>query len=178
MRVYYNPINFNITGLSYYPANSNDPFFDTEDPIAEQIFLGKVKNTRYKIAISENGSPQIKARQSVLLTAIPPDQRICCIDKETSPADLHITQQLNSKLITVSLTEWAFKLWETEELVNRKVYLIACRNKDPYSPLWAKMITRDEISSLSFSMSYEGSDNITFFTPKLFNSYSHEIISS
>ncbi len=178
MRVYYDQTTLQITGLSFYPSPSSDPFFETEDPIVEQIFLGKVKIANYKIVLTAEGTPIIKSRESQLLSAIPPDQRICRIDKDNNQLDLHIVQNSNSKLITVYITQWAFKSWETEELSNRKIYLIACRNQDPYNPLWAKMITKDEMSSLIFSTSYEGSDDITFFTPKLFNSYSHEIISS
>ena len=50
MIVYYNPENGNILGMSaHLDANRLDPYIETTDPLAMDIFLGKEKLLKYKI---------------------------------------------------------------------------------------------------------------------------------
>lgn len=179
MIVYYHPVDKSIKGMSYrvLPEN-NFPFFETDDPIAEKIFLGTEKSIRFHVIIN-GSSGHIKLKDGSLPADQTIKQRVIQIPKGSDIAQLSIFQNTNEKTITVNISAASYKWWSTDsEYSLKKVQLIACRFNDPYTPSWARVLELKDLESLTTEFNYTGTDNITFYTTKLFDSYRHEIKSS
>lgn len=179
MIVYYHPVDKSIKGMSHclLPEN-NFPFFETDDPIAEKIFFGKEKSIRYCVII--NGSTgYIKLKDGNVPVDQTVKQRVIQIPKNLNFAELSIFQNTDQKTITVNISESSYKWWSTDsEYSLKKIQLVACKFNDPYTPSWIKVLELKDLEFLTTEFNYTGTDNITFYTTKLFDSYNHEIKSS
>jgi hypothetical protein len=180
MIIYYDQVSGNITRMAYMQVPGvDDNFFETDDPIAEDIFLRRKKSMQYQIAVEPGafGKPKIVPRVSKVLEANR-SRLVKVLKNYNSPAELHICQDIAEKKITVTLLKESLSWWIGKR-VESKIYLTACKDSDPYKPLWSHVVNHADIDNqLSYSIDYTGSDDITFFTTGLFNTYNHEVKSS
>lgn len=176
MIVYYNPETFAITGMSHVlNAQLTDPWFETDDPLALDIFLGKEKILKYVVVIrpgSNRGVIKLKpSKGSVLVSA---SDRVYKIPKTDVAAELKIKQTTADKTIELQLLEDSKNWWANDVTSKeKKLYLVATLG-DPYKPLWIKVFSHADFDT-NIKFTYQGTDDVTFYTPKLFYSYSHEI---
>ena len=172
MFVYYHPEKFNILGLgAVLDKNRTDPYFETEDPRATNIFLGKDKISRYEVFLdADTGKGFLKVRGSESTTK-PVKERVYLIPTTNfEKPDVLIKQSTASKTIRVELSESAF----AQTKATKKTFqLSACRYKDPYQMIWVHYTTSDNLSQ-SFEFSYTGTDDFCLFTEKVFEFYKHE----
>ncbi len=180
MIVYYDPDTFEIRGLSRQKdLQIKFPCFETDDPIAEKIFLGQEKILKY-IAVVRPGSNRgvIKLRLNKSSTIIPISDRIYKVPKDNQPAEIVVKQYKHNKTIEVSIVSDSKNWWKDDPLYsNKQLMLIACLGDDPYKPLWIKSFSNNDLES-SVSFSYQGRDDFTIYTPKLFYTYSHYEVAS
>lgn len=94
--------------------------------------------------------------------------------KNNHPIDFFIRQYSNRKQIELNLSEQAFS--DKEKLLFA-ITLIACYNNDPHLPLWTLHIPPNTMSTAPLIYNYTGSDNIRFYTIKLYENYLHEQLS-
>lgn len=178
MIVYYNPESFLITGMS--PGLNSlltDPYFETDDPLALDIFLGKEKVLKYIVNVSP-GSKRgiIKLKPVKGVVAEPASNRAYKIPKTTNATELKLLQNSLNKTIEIKLFEDSKNWWREDPVYKeKKIYIVATLG-DAYKPLWTKTFTPNDFDN-EIKFNYQGTDNITFYTPKLFYSYSHEITS-
>ena len=182
MIVYYNPTDGNILGLSYKRIpNKTDSHFETDDPIAEKIFLGQEKAIKY-VAVIRPGAGQegfIKLRQPSATAIQTIRDRVIKFLKDIDYAELTIVQDCNSKVVSVKMLESSHKWWATDSYYSlKKLVIVACKENDPYAPLWHCEFSPEDLINLSADITYTGTDNISFYTTRLFDSYKHEIKSS
>jgi hypothetical protein len=180
MIVYYNPEDGSILGMSYVLDQSrNDSYFITDDPIAEKIFLGKEKSIRYctivKAGAERQGFIKLKESSSPTYTI---KNRVVEILIGNSTADLSVIQDVSKKTVRVEIHPAVIAWWKTDPFYSKKkCVIVACKLKDPYIPYWSKMFSCTDAEN-EFAINYSGTDDITFYTTKLFDSYQHEIKSS
>lgn len=179
MIVYYNPENGNLLGMSYKIDPAKDQhYFETSDPIAEKIFLGKEKSIRFYVIIN-GSSGYIKLKDGNVSANQTIKQQVIQIPKGSEVARLSIFQNVNEKTITVNISAASYKWWSTDSDYSlKKIQLVACKLNDPYTPSWVRVLELNDLESLTTEFNYTGTDNITFYTTKLFDSYNHEIKSS
>lgn len=182
MIVYYDSETGNIKGMSYkIDPNRTENYFETDDPIAEKIFLGQEKSMRYCAVVrqgeTKKGFIKLKSLSAIADQSI--TKRIIQFSKDINSAELTVVQDCTSKKISVKLLESSHVWWATDNQFSlKKLIIVACRENDPYSPLWHCSFTPEDLKNLVVDVPYTGTDNISFYTTRLFDSYRHEIKSS
>lgn len=175
MIVYYDPTSLAITGLSYKlnPAQTY-PYIETEDPIAEDLFLGKDKILNYNVLV-RNAEQRIGfiKKKGHISRGSSINERFYLVPFENRSAEVKIVQDKSRKTIRVSLTESAREWWSTEKDKHDTIAFYACEPYDLYRPLWLTTLTPDQMLE-STVFDYQGKDNFCLFTKKIFESYSHE----
>lgn len=178
MIVYYDPNNGNILGMSYKVIPGRNNYFETDSPIAEKIFLGQEKSIRYHVVVRPEGS-YIKLKQSTSLASSSIKTRIIPFSLALEHAEVVLEQDIALKKVSVRMLESSFNWWKTDVQYSlKKMHIVACKKNNPYLPMWHIDLAPDDIESLIYEIDYTGSDDITFYTTQLFDSYKHEIKSS
>ena len=181
MIVYYNPTDGNIVGMSgILDSNRTDPYINTDDQLAMDIFLGKEKLLRYKVIVGaapNTGFIQLKTTSNVTTVSI--KDRVHLINENKEDSDVVITQNILDKTVQVTIDERMFYWWQQDSnFKHKKLYLAACLDKDPYLILWSKALTHKDFNNQIAKFDYLGNNNFCFYTNKIFKSYNHEIKSS
>ena len=179
MIVYYNQSTFNITGMSYkIEPDRTDPYLETSDPLAEKIFLGKEKAIKYIVVITPGAK-----RRGVIRPKTSASAPINTIAEKvhrvytTHDAEITFKQDITNKSILVEMSDESLDWWKNDPFFsNRRLHVAACKNEDPYKPLWVKSISHLEFEN-NLKFDYVGEDNFTIYTVKIFESYSHEVTS-
>ena len=175
MIVYYNQQTLAITGLSYKlnPAQS-DPYIITDDPIAEDLFLGKSKTLLYQVLIrdADQHIGFVKKKGHITNGSLINEQFYLIPFKNTS-AEVIIVQDTDKKVVTVNLSENAKAWWEQEKGKHKTIVFYACELYDLYKPRWITTCTPDELLN-QIEVEYQGSDSFCFFTKMIFESYTHD----
>jgi hypothetical protein len=180
MIVYYNPENGNILGMSaQLDASRLDPYIETTDPLAMDIFLGKEKLLKYKIIIgisANTGFIQLKTSTNTNVISI--KDKIYLIGREHNP-EINIVQDTTNKFVQIFISELSLCWWEQDSnFKHRGLYLAACLGQDPYNILWTKAFSQNDFKDRTLTFSYTGRDQFCFYTNKIFKSYNYEIKSS
>ena len=180
MIIYYDPETNNMLGMSYVvDQNRGQSYFETDDPIAEKIFLGQEKISKYCIKVSPGA---VKNGQLVLrsssVNAADAKGKITEIKQGTGLSEAIIIQDISTKTVSIKIAEEALAWWQSDPYYSKKSFsLVACKKGDPYIPYWYKTISHtDDVSNLI--VNYTCSDDITFYAPAIFGSYHYEIKSS
>jgi hypothetical protein len=178
MIVYYNPENGNILGMSgILDTNRTDPYIETDDPLAMDIFLGKEKLLKYKVIVSASpnkGFIQSKASNNTAVVSI--RDRVYLIDKNNEKADIRLAQHSLDKTVEITIEESVYYWWQQDSnLKNKKLYIAACLDQDPYLVLWSKSLSHEDFKDFKIKFDYLGNDQYCFYTNKIFKSYYHEI---
>lgn len=168
MIVHYNPETFAITGISGRPYQNN-PWIDSDDDIVMKIFEGKEKVLNYIVIVKSKEKNQgfLKKKNTInKLKRI--DEKLYLIPKKKiDNAEVTIIHSTLDKSILITLSESAIYDINIDNIV-----IAACVPNDPFQCLWSVAVPKD--SSLKFN--YQGTDNICFYTEKIFESYSYEQI--
>lgn len=177
MIVYYNPEDGSILGMSYVlDQNRNDSYFITDDPIAEKIFLGKEKSIRYHAVVKAGAGRQgfIKLKDS-FSNAYTIKTRVVEILAGNDITDLSVIQDKSTKTVRVEIHPAVMAWWRSDPFYSKKkCVIVACKPKDPYVPYWSKLLSCTDDAD-EFVINYTGTDDVTFYTTKLFDSCQHEI---
>jgi hypothetical protein len=177
MIVYYDPKNGNLMGLSYAVDPSKDQYyFETNDPIAEKIFLGQEKIIKYYAVVRSGPIREgfLKLKQSDNSDINNIKNRLIEI-KQIDSAELTVQQNIANKTVTVSIQPAALAWWELDPFYSKKECIIsACTLNNPYIPYWSRSLTYEDLQH-EVVIPYTCTDSMTFYTTKLFDSYRHEI---
>ena len=135
MIVYYNPENGNIVGMSgILDSSRTDPYINTDDQLAMDIFLGKEKLLRYKVIVGaapNTGFIQLKTTNNSTVVSIKDTVHLINGNKENS--DIVITQHILDKTVQITVDERMFYWWQQDSnFKHKKLYLAACLEQDPY----------------------------------------------
>jgi hypothetical protein len=103
------------------------------------------------------------------------DNKIYAIPKNKGTANLTIYQNTTEKQCVARLDD---HMKERASLgFNKKIISVAaCYSGDPHLPSWVWDIKISDLAENDVKINYSGQDTISFFTQKLFDSYSHEQI--
>jgi hypothetical protein len=178
MIVYYDPENGNILGMSYKidPAKTQH-YFETHDPVAEKIFLGQEKLIRYYAVVKPGPARQgfLKLKHSNNSDINNIKNRIIKIEQHSDAAELTVTQDVVTKTVTLSIQPSTLAWWELDQFYSKKeCIIVACASNNPFVPYWSKSFNYAAFDT-NIVIPYTGSDAITFYTTKLFDSYRHEV---
>lgn len=175
MIVYYDPVSFSITCLSYKanPTQTN-PFILTDEQIAEDLFLGKDKTLNYTVLVrdAEQHNGFIKKKGHISKGHLI-DEKFYLVPFENRSAEVKIIQDASKKTITVNLIDSAKEWWQTEKDKHEVIAFYACEPYDLFRPLWITTLSTDQLLD-SVEFEYQGKDAFCLFTKKIFESYSHE----
>lgn len=178
MIVYYNPDNGNIAGIGHYVDASRDQhYFETDDPLAEKIFLGQEKLIKYYAVVKHGPIKEgfIKLKSSANSDINNIKNRIIKIEQHTDSAELTVSQNRLTKTVTLSIQPAVRAWWELDQFYStKKCIIVACALNNPFVPYWSKSFSHADFET-DIVIPYTGSDNITFYTTKLFDSYKHEV---
>ena len=180
MIVYYNPTDGNIVGMSgILDPNRIDPYINTDDQLAMDIFLGKEKLLRYKVIVSaapNTGFIQLKTTSNPTVSI---KDRVHLINGSKENSDIVITQNILNKTVQITIDERMFYWWQQDSnFKHKKLYLAACLDQDPYLVLWSKALAHEDFNNQTATFDYHGNNNFCFYTNKIFKKYHHEIKSS
>jgi hypothetical protein len=180
MIVYYDEDTGIISGLSYNLVEGrNESYIETSDPIAEKIFLGQEKISKYKVIVRGT-----IARKGFLVprnTSSPVKlirNKIYFIEQNNLPTEIKLYKNLNLKTIKIKIDEYSLEWWKTDHYFSKKsIFITACLDNDPYLPLWSKAAYSTDFENGFFEFSYIGSSDFCLYTDKFFESYSYEVTS-
>jgi len=179
--IYYRP-NGDISAFSPVPdPASKDPYIEVEDSEAEGFFNGTKLHFVYKVIpdpdMPVRGWVEPKYQLVSKDTWIPVTDRIYAVPKNTADAAFVIQQDCKNKKILVKLTPRASAWWKDNQYFKLpSLFLVACRTHDPHLFLWTHHLPPTELENV-YEFDYSGEDQIVFYTRKIFNSYSHELLS-
>jgi len=179
--IYYRP-NGDISALCpVIDTSSTDPYIEVDDADAEGFFDGTKLQFVYKV-IPDPDMPVrgwIEPKYQLVSedTWIPVTDRIYAVPKNTADATFVIQQDCKNKKILVQLTPRACAWWKHNQYFKLpSLFLVACRPHDPHLFLWTHHVPSTELENV-YEFDYSGEDQIVFYTRKIFNSYSHELLS-
>lgn len=172
MIVYYDPLKFSILGMSgTKDPNRPEPFFETNDERALDIFLGKDKISKYEVLLDPHNDKKgfLKLKHSNT-SAKSIDDRIYLIPQtvETRP-DVQIIQDKANKSITIRFSDSAKIQLDG---INSVIGLSASWDVDPYQMMWVKYIPVSSVAD-DITFNYQGIDNFRLFTDRLHNFFYH-----
>jgi hypothetical protein len=180
--VYYDPATGFITGLSYKLIESrHESYIETDDPIAELIFLGKEKISKYKAVLrnKETKKGVLIFKDSNGKKINPINNRVHRITGNNKSAEICLLHNKEEKTFLLTIEPSSLSWWKEDSYYNKKtIYLVAAFNNDPSIPLWTKVISVNDLVDCKISFKYSGTDNFSLFTDKFFETYSYEIKSS
>jgi hypothetical protein len=182
MIVYFDKETGFISGLSYnlLPGRT-ESYFETTDPIAEKIFLGTEKVSKYRVELRSSDSKKgfLILRNSSTSKFIPASTRYHLINKTEALSEVKVYQHQHEKTISIEIDKAALQWWANDMAYNKKrIFLVACYDQTPLMPLWIKSISAKDFNDNSYNFSYTGRSDFYLFTNKFFESYTHEIKSS
>jgi hypothetical protein len=161
--------------------DTKDSYIKIDDSEAEGFFSGAKLQFEYKVVpdpdIKNQGWIERKFQSVAEDTWVPVGDRVYAVPANLEGAAVIIQQGCKSKKIIVKLTPRANAWWNENQYFNLpSVFLVACRPHDPHLFLWAHNIPADALGA-GYEFDYSGEDQITFYTRKIFSSYSHELLS-
>ncbi len=176
MIVYYDPNNGNILGLAYkLVPGREESYFESDSPIAEQIFLGKEKVVRYYAVVRSDGC-YIKQRTQSAIVAQSIKSRVIKFDNNLEKAEVTVIQDVATKTVKVTIIKSSLEWWKSDsQYSHKKLNIVACKKNNPYLPIWHCDLDPTDLASGSIDIDYTGTDDLTFYTTKLFDSYKHEV---
>ncbi len=172
MIVYYDPLKFNILGISgQLDKTRTEPYIQTDDPRVLNIFLGKDKVSKYEVFIDpESNKGYLKIKHSEV-SGKPIKDRIYLVpDLPIEHPEIKFKQDSDNKTVTVFLSEAVLAQMKAEK---KSLQFFTAKSTDPYQMLWVKYIPYDSLA-LAIKVPYQGSDSFRIFTEKVFESYQHE----
>lgn len=179
MIVYYDPNTFAIAGMSpKFDINSKLPYIETEDPVALRIFLGQEKLLNY-LVVPRLGTNTgiIKLKTFVTANIISANEKIYKLAEKINGAEITIKNNTASKKITFEILENVLNWWREDSFYsNRRLHLIACKNNDPFKPIWIKSFRSEEVKTFN-EITYTSDIHFCLYTVKIFGSYSYETTS-
>jgi len=175
MIVHYNPESLTITSIcAKLLESAADPYIETDDPVVEQIFLAKEKIYHYRVEIIDERTHTGKLVKKIQTTTRGKrhsiDSYYYRMPVGLKDAEFIAVQNTKDKTVSFKISDQALAQWIEHQ--SAPLPLLACVPDDPYSMLWSIQLT-----PLNFGhpINYTGSDNICFYTKKLFESYQHVI---
>ena len=163
MIVFYDATTGRITGLSYYPMQRSDPYIKTKDPIAEQLFQKKLNLLNYYVKPYPKAKNRGKIVNKEIVKLWLKDTFFCLPKTQSKTSEFKIIQNIKSQTLSIKIKN---------PLAESKIVdMIACIDSDPFLSVWSTSL---DLSVAETKFSYQGPDNISFFTDKIFKSYSHE----
>jgi hypothetical protein len=175
MIVYYD-LAHRITGLSNkLDPNKAEPYIETEQSLAQDIFLGKEKIFHYCVEVTDAAAHVGQLIKSVITPVVSKTQSISqyhyAIPKESCEhCEFSISQSVDQKTVDIIVSNKGMNKWISQHQ-SAGILLLACIPDDPYSVLWSVLLTPNSINKIN----YLGRDDVTFYTKKLFESYQHVI---
>lgn len=178
MIVYYDENSNSILGLSYrLDVSRNEKYFETDDPVAERIFLGEEKSLHYVAVPSRNNRGILKLKTQATRQGPSISDRIFKIPTNSLNPELVLTFIKDEHILELELMEDSAEWWRTS-LPHRKLHLIIGHEGDPYMPIWSQTISHTDLVDNRLSMPCKLDHVFDIFTVKLFDSYKHETKSS
>jgi hypothetical protein len=199
--VYYQSQGGDISMISpTIDPTSSDPYIVVSDAAADQFLSGDLLIHDYYVLpdkiLEGGGTFKKKYRPTINQPRVAVSSKIYSIPLCTEPMDFAIVQDCVTKTIKVSLSKQAAHWWKENNFFNQStVYIIACMPNDPHLVLWDWIIPSDKLKETPIIRSYatawgsattneisdplmvvasDASDQIRFYTRKIFESYSHE----
>jgi hypothetical protein len=178
MIVYYDEETGLISGLSQKIIEGrNETYIETSDPIADKIFLGQEKVSKYKVVIrgTINRKGFLVPRNTLSPIKLIKN-KIYLIEESNLTSEIKIYQDTCLKIIRIIINSPALVWWKNDNYFSKKsIFVTACKHNDPYFPLWTKAVYADDFNNGFYEFSYTGSSDFCFYTDKFFESYSYEI---
>lgn len=139
---------------------------------AEMFCSGRKSLMDFKVVTDFPGSTSGKliSRQELDKSWATVDDVVFRIPVNCAPADFTITQDTTNKCCTARLTN-------PHNIINIKYIVVAaCLQGDPHLPVWVWSIKFSDLLDTDVKIDYQGTDDLTFYTKRFFNTYSHEHI--
>lgn len=156
-----------------------DPFIEVSDDLGTQFLEGSIHPRDYYVipdaTLPSGGIIKVKNVATGSTSPLTIHDRVYLVPVDSNNAEFIVTQNINLKTIAVVLNAEADAWWRTNNFFNRdEIYLIACVPTDPHLILWQWFIKSADLSTVPLVKTYTGSDQMRFYTRKIFKSYSHE----
>jgi hypothetical protein len=181
MIVYYDISTGFITGMSPSVIDSrNEPYANVNDSVAEQIFLGKEKISKYKVVLKNKETKQgfLVLKESISKQISSVKDRVYQI-KYNDDAEIKVINDSKNKVLQIYIKPNAKSWWEDHPVNNLKsLYIVATKESDPSLPLWSIAIPSEKFINNFYNYQYSGTSSFSIYTDKFFNSYSYETKSS
>jgi hypothetical protein len=178
MIVYYDENSNSILGLSHrLDVSRTEKYFETDDPVAERIFLGKEKSLHYVAVPGRYNRGILKLKSQTSRQGLSISDKIFKIPTNISNPELMLTFIADEHILELELLEDSAEWWRTS-LPHRKLHLIISHKGDPYMPIWSQAISHTDLVDNRLLMPCTLDHEFDIFTVKLFDSYKHETKSS
>ena len=171
--IHYHSDTGRITSISpMVDTSSADPFIEVDDQLGNEFLSGTKHPHQY--LVTYRGELRAKFETSTQLNHVPVQERIHAIPK-LSNGDFMLKQNTVGKTVEINLNSAARDWWKSNKYFGQTHYfVVACCPTDPHLVLWSWMFETSRLAAGSITYQYQGTDNIQFYTRKIFESYSHE----
>jgi hypothetical protein len=151
-------------------SSISDPYIKIHPDLGQDFYSGKKHTHQY--AVNYRGELCEKHNPGKQNSS---DNRIYCIPYcSDSQSEFLLEQNCTNKSIKLSLTPEASAWWQNNNCFGQTHYfIVACPPQDPYFYYWTFVFEISQLIKGSVIYHYQGSDNLSFFTRKIFESYCH-----
>ena len=171
--LYHRPDDGGILLIAHHlePTNPN-PYIEIDDSIAADFFSAKLH--MYDFAVTAEGtlkSLYVETENPMFIS-----EKVFAVPRTVDQnADLIIQQNVKNKQLIVTVSQTGLELAQMNRFQNQgHCVLVACVPSDPHLYQWHWSIQITDLYDSPVIYHYTGSDQIQFYTKKIFRSYAHE----
>lgn len=160
-------------------AGTTDAFIEVADDLADKFLKGKSHPSEYCVIpdprLPGGGTIKEKNPPVPIQPPIPVSEKVYLVPLSTDDTEFRIKHNTESKTVEIYLSAAAEQWWKDNDFLNREeIYLIACVPADPHLVLWDWFFKSKDLGTTPIVKNYTGTDQLRFYTRKIFKSYSHE----
>jgi hypothetical protein len=154
-----------------------DPYIEVEDAEVEHLHSGAANTFMFYVKPLSRTLPigKIIKKEHASLNWKSINDWLYLIPTDVPEiTEFKITQDIPNKRITITLDEKSREAWRLNGFYQRShLPIAACVGPDPHKWAWVKMLESKELLE-DITFTYEGTDNIRFYTHRFFDFYHHE----
>jgi hypothetical protein len=157
-------------------TNPADPYIEVEDGDVEDILNGKASRLDFFVkpaSLTSSTGKIVKVHRGEAKWKSINDW-LFMIPQASEEPEFILKQDTTNKTVNIRLSSEASSWWQENQFFQKKeIPIAACTSADPHDMVWYKQIaSKDLLAGVTFT--YEGTDELRFYTHRYFESYLHE----
>jgi hypothetical protein len=163
----YNEQTVMVTKITSSKPREDESYITIDPEITAKFYSGDIAPFDYRVI-----SGKLVYYKDLATHKSARSSRLYPIPKSGTEAEFNIRQNTEDKTCKIFLNQ----IGKESAVDSSSVVMAACKPGDPHWPYWVRAFKISELIDRDVTITYTGTDDIEFFTKKIFKTYSHEQI--